>query len=58
MKDIHIRLLEKMKKKSPPISKNDLVSSGFKGVGWASSGGESYALGQGNIFCLWDPSCD
>lgn len=45
MKDIHIRLLEEMKKIPPDID-NRLVSSGFSGVGWAGSGGESFAVGN------------
>ena len=45
IKDIHIKLLEKMKKLPPEIESN-LVSSGYNGVGWARSGGESYALGN------------
>jgi len=45
MKDIHIKLLEVMKKIPPDID-NHLVSSGFAGVGWARSGGESYAVGN------------
>ncbi len=45
MKDIHLMLLEKMKKLPPDID-GGLVSSGFHGVGWAGSGGESYALGN------------
>lgn len=45
MKDIHIRLLEEMKKIPPDID-NHLVSSGFSGVGWAGSGGESFAVGN------------
>lgn len=45
IKDIHIKLLEKMKK-IPEDIKSDLVASGFNGVGWARSGGESYALGN------------
>lgn len=43
MKDIHIKLLEKMKN-IPNDIKSDLVSSGADGVRWASSGGESHAL--------------
>ncbi len=43
MKDIHIRLLDKMRK-IPADIQSDLVCSGFDGVGWARSGGESYAL--------------
>lgn len=43
MKDIHIPLMEKMKK-IPADIESDLVRSGFDGVGWARSGGESYAL--------------
>lgn len=43
MKDIHIPLMEKMKK-IPADIESDLVCSGFDGVGWARSGGESYAL--------------
>lgn len=43
IKDIHIRLLEIMKKIPEDID-SPLVSSGFDGVGWARSGGESYAL--------------
>ncbi len=45
IKDIHLKLLEKMKK-MPPDTNNGLVSSGFRGVAWAGSGGESYALGN------------
>jgi iron only hydrogenase large subunit-like protein len=45
IKDIHIKLLEKMKK-LPPDIKSNLVTSGYNGVGWARSGGESYALGN------------
>jgi iron only hydrogenase large subunit-like protein len=44
MKDIHIKLLEKMKSITEPVD-HSLVSSGFSGVSWARSGGESYALG-------------
>lgn len=43
MKDIHIRLYEKMKK-IPEDVVSGLVCSGYSGVGWARSGGESYAL--------------
>jgi len=43
MKDIHIKLLEKMKS-IPQDYENGLVSSGAYGVGWAVSGGESNAL--------------
>ncbi len=43
MKDIHIRLYEKMRK-IPEGIESGLVCSGFSGVGWARSGGESYAL--------------
>lgn len=43
MKDIHIKLLEKMKKIPPEID-SAFVSSGNDGVAWARSGGESYAL--------------
>lgn len=43
MKDIHIPLMEKMKK-IPADIESDLIRSGFDGVGWARSGGESYAL--------------
>ncbi|MBP7176007.1 MAG: 4Fe-4S dicluster domain-containing protein [Thermoclostridium sp.] len=43
MKDIHIPLLDKMGK-IPEDIESDLVCSGFDGVGWARSGGESYAL--------------
>ena len=45
MKDIHIRLLEKMKN-IPADIESPLVCSGYSGVGWARSGGESYALGN------------
>ncbi|NLM10327.1 MAG: 4Fe-4S binding protein [Clostridiaceae bacterium] len=43
MKDIHIKLLEKMKN-IPQDYDCDLVSSGAYGVGWAGSGGECNAL--------------
>lgn len=43
MKEIHIKLLEKMKN-IPHDFDSGLVSSGAYGVGWASSGGECYAL--------------
>lgn len=43
MKDIHIRLYEKMRK-IPEDIESGLVCSGFSGVGWARAGGESYAL--------------
>lgn len=45
IKDIHIKLLEIMKK-MPGDMESELVASGFNGVGWARSGGESYALGN------------
>lgn len=43
MKDIHIKLLEKMKN-IPPDFDGGLVSSGAYGIGWAGSGGECSAL--------------
>ncbi|NLX76888.1 MAG: 4Fe-4S binding protein [Clostridiaceae bacterium] len=43
MKDIHIKLLEKIKS-IPWDFDGDLVSSGAYGVGWAGSGGECSAL--------------
>lgn len=45
IKDIHLKLLEIMKK-MPKDTESQLVSSGFNGVGWARSGGESYAIGN------------
>ena len=45
IKDIHIKLADKLK--GLDINKDyGLVESGFKGVGWAGSGGESLALGN------------
>lgn len=43
MKDIHIKLLEKIKN-LPPDCDTKLISSGAYGVGWAGSGGECNAL--------------
>jgi len=43
MKDIHIKLLEKMKN-IPRNGECELVSAGACGVGWAGSGGECRAL--------------
>jgi len=43
MKDIHIKILEKIKS-IPWDFDGDLVSSGAYGVGWAGSGGECSAL--------------
>lgn len=43
IKDIHIKLMEKMKN-IPPDCDCELVSSGAYGVGWAGSGGECAAL--------------
>lgn len=43
MSDIYMRLVSAMSKVDNP---ENLVRSGLKGVGWASSGGEAYALGK------------